>query len=1086
MKDSGAATGRPSGGAGQGRATAATRPLPDALKFANGLLRQRKYDLAAEEYERFVNSGAKGPDLDDARFGLATARLYQGKFPEARRAFDDFLKSEPDGPRSLTARYRLGELSYLVGDYSEARRSLEEFTAATVDHPGLEMAWTYLGDARFGLKDFPGARLAYERSLATFPKGRLAERAKYGLGRTLSALGNRDKAQTVLQELAAQGNAEWVDRAWLQIGMIRQSAGQFEEAIAALAALERAAPQSTLRTEAQLQRAMALVRLKRVGQAETLLRSLVTEGSASQGARAALELATIELESNRSDAALTTLKDALKRFPESPLSPALQFRVAEVLRKQNHLAEAQAQFERMAEANPSDPWADEALQHAAESALERGDLAAARRLAGRFAVVFPHSPLRSQVRLVDARAAAQEGKHAEAVTILKSLVDRPVDAATTKPGPTPGLPSALEQTARYELALCYRALGQTALAEIILAGLAKGSSGPITVDAQFLLGQSHLGAGRYAEAIPALEAYLAASPQGDVADVAMAHLATARIGLGRLDDASNTLAGLAERFPRSPALVTTRLRLAEAALAAHQTERAAEQFRLVAGVERATNEPFPSSGAQTKHPTQPELRLRALAGLGRCLWELSETAQAATAFAAALDLEPNGPKSPEFALAWARALDASKQTDPALKAYSMILDRFAKSAQAPQAALAQARLLAKAGRRDEGARVFERLIADPRAGDALKAAGVTPDMVLSEWGWVLLDAEKLSEADGVFGRLLKEYPASPYAADARFNLAESANLTHNHAEVVRLLTPLVAMKPGKQADNARPNRAGGQSAAQSGATDGTEDDALRRLLPAALYRLGRTQFELKNWAAALVTLDRLLTEFPDNPYGREARYMRAESALRNGDARAAEQGFAALLGEPSAATDPKELIPAVKLKRIQCWVALKRWNDAIEGAEALRGGLPKDDPSIAELNYARGQALLGLGRLDQARAAFQAVMDVRKEGELAAQAQLMRGETYFHQDRFHEALRDFLQVDILHDSRRWRAASLLEAGKVYERLDRWADAAETYERLLTEFPTEPSAPLARQRLADASRRAEFNAQPKKRLVLRRL
>ena len=42
-----------------------------------------------------------------------------------------------------------------------------------------------------------------------------------------------------------------------------------------------------------------------------------------------------------------------------------------------------------------------------------------------------------------------------------------------------------------------------------------------------------------------------------------------------------------------------------------------------------------------------------------------------------------------------------------------------------------------------------------------------------------------------------------------------------------------------------------------------------------------------------------------------------------------------------------------------------------------------------------GQALLGLGRLDEARAAFQAVLEVRKDGELAAQAQLMRGETYF-------------------------------------------------------------------------------------------
>jgi TolA-binding protein len=1034
------------------------------------LLRQRKYDLAAEEYERFMRSGARGPDLADARFGLATARLYQGKFPEAHRAFEDFLKTAPDGPRGLTARYRLGELSYLLGDFSAARRSLEGFTAATIDHPGLEMAWTYLGDARFGLKEFAQARQAYERSLSTYPKGRLAERAKYGLGRTLAALGNRDQALVVLQELAAHGSAEWIDRAWLQIGMIRQTAGQDAEAIAAFSALVHAAPQSALRTEAQLGRALALVRLKRTAEAETSLRSLAKGASSPQAARAAFELATIELESNRPDAALATLKQALKQFPDSPLAPALQFRVAEVYQKQNHLADAQAQFERVSDANPTDPWADDALERAAQSALDRGDRAAARRLAGRFAARFYQSPLLPQVQLIDARAAAQEGKHAEAVAILKSLVEPPAEAET-KTAPAPSLPPALAEAARYELALSYRSLGQTALAEAILAGLAQGSQGPITADAQFLLGQSHVEAGRYAEAIPVLEAYLAASSQGDVADVALAHLAAANVGLGRLDDAWKTLAKLSDRFPQSRALSPTRLRLAEAALAAHQSERAAEQFRLVAGVNTESSERPRSPGDKKSESLEPGLRIRALAGLGRSLSEMDKPAEAAVAFATALDLEPNGPKAAELALAHGRALEASKQIEPALKAYSAVLDRFPQSDLVPQAVLAQARLLAQAGRHDESARLFERLIGDERARNVVEAAGVTSDTLFSEWGWTLLDGNKAAEADRVFARLLQEYPTSPYAADARFNLAESANLVRNHAEVVRLLTPLVAMKPVETGRPNKPKPASGHTATHSGAAHDVGADAVGRLLPAALYRLGRTQVELNDLPAALVTLDRLLVEFPHSPYRREARYMRSEAALRNGDASAAESGFAALLDEPPAPTDPKGLIAAAKVKRIQCWVTLTRWNDALKGAESLKGEFALGDPAIAELDYARGQALLGLGRLDQARTAFQAVIDVRKAGDLAAQAQLMRGETYFHQDRFHEALRDFLKVDILHDSPRWQAAALLEAGKVYERLDRWPDAAETYERLLSKFPTEPSAGLARERLAAANRRA---------------
>ena len=59
--------------------------------------------------------------------------------------------------------------------------------------------------------------------------------------------------------------------------------------------------------------------------------------------------------------------------------------------------------------------------------------------------------------------------------------------------------------------------------------------------------------------------------------------------------------------------------------------------------------------------------------------------------------------------------------------------------------------------------------------------------------------------------------------------------------------------------------------------------------------------------------------------------------------------------------------------------------------------------------------------------------------------------------------------------RGWQAAALLEAGKVYERLDQWADAAETYERLLSKFPTEPSAAEARRRLDAATRRSASKA-----------
>jgi cellulose synthase operon protein C len=465
---------------------------------------------------------------------------------------------------------------------------------------------------------------------------------------------------------------------------------------------------------------------------------------------------------------------------------------------------------------------------------------------------------------------------------------------------------------------------------------------------------------------------------------------------------------------------------------------------------------------------EPALRVRALSGLGRALQELGRSADAAAAFGAVLEMAPGDPLAPEMALARAGSLEAADRPDDALKTYEDAAGRFATRAEGPRAALARARLLAKLGRNEPAAAEYERLLNDPRARSALAKSGATADVLLVEQGWALVDASKPADADRVFARLLMEFPESPHAADARFNLAESANQAHHYAEVIRLLAPMTA---GKASAPSRSPSSGPGDSAPTSASDGSA-----RLLPAVLYRLGRTQVEIRDWSAAASTLDRLFAEFPENPYRRQARFLRAEAALQLGDAAKAESGFAALLAEPASPSDPPDFRRSVRLEQIRCWVALKRWKDLVPAAQGFRGELKPDDPAIAELDYALGQAQMGTGRMEEARQSFQAAINARRGGELAAQAQLMRGETYFHEDRLREALREFLQVEILYDAPRWQAAALLEAGKVYERLDQWADAAETYSRLLAEFPKDPDAPTARSRAETARQRAEKASQ----------
>ena len=71
-------------------------------------------------------------------------------------------------------------------------------------------------------------------------------------------------------------------------------------------------------------------------------------------------------------------------------------------------------------------------------------------------------------------------------------------------------------------------------------------SAPFATNAQFLVGQGHFDAGRFAEAVAPLERYLDANPKGDVADAALAYLALAYRRIGRADAAKGALDRLAK------------------------------------------------------------------------------------------------------------------------------------------------------------------------------------------------------------------------------------------------------------------------------------------------------------------------------------------------------------------------------------------------------------------------------------------------------------------------------------------------------------------------------------------------------------
>jgi TolA-binding protein len=859
--------------------------------------------------------------------------------------------------------------------------------------------------------------------LKRFPDARLADRARYGLARSLAATGDGPRALEVLGELIARESPEWTDKARLQVGKIELAAGRFDEAEKALAKIGP----GPVQVEARLRRGQALARLDRLDAAAELLAPIAADPAEPAAIEAGLDVASVDLRRDRPENALKALDAALARAGGSPLVPALLFRSAEALRALGRDAEARARFLKLATDHPTDPWADDSLLEAARLAQKAGDHDAATDAARKLIDGRAESNLLPAALLILGKSEAAAGRHDAAIAALEKLLgdgSKPPEAA----------PEVVD-AARYELAAAYRAVGEADRADAMLAALAGSANGKTAADAAFLLGRSHLDGGRFAEAAAEFGRSLEAAPDGPLADHALANMAAAQVALNRLDEAAETIGRLDSKAPTSPALPPARLRLAEALAEAGDWPKAVAQFRPLAEATDAS--------------VAADLKERAELGLARALAKGGDAAAAAKAFDAVLAHATDDAKAAALAHERARLVEAAGDVAAALSAYEQVEARAPKSNAALFAALDRARLLAKDSPK-EAADVLGRLLDGDEARARLKTIDQPVDALLADRGWDLLDAGEIAEADKVFAQLLAEFPTSPLAADARFNLAESANERKDHAEVVKLLAPLADSSP----------------------------DAPKlpeRLAPDVLYRLGRTQFELNDHPAAAATFDRLLAEAPASPRVREARLLRAEAALRQDQFEPAEKMLADLIAAPASPDDPPGLIDLAKERRLQALLGLKRWQDALDAADALKPTIA-DPPARDPVEFARGRALMGLGRLEEARAAFQAVIDSRRSGDLAAQARLMRGEAYFHEEQFLQALREFLQVDVLYpNAPRRRAAALLEAGKVYERLGRWDEAAETYQNIIANFADDPHAAEARERREKAL--AERGAKP---------
>jgi cellulose synthase operon protein C len=1020
----------------------------DAASFQNNMA----FDLAVEEWGKFLAKFPKDPLAAKAQHYLGVCQLQLKEFAKAAAAFESVVKANPKFELLEETTFNLG-LSY----YSQASAATPKpYAQAAVAFQGhlekfpkgkqADQATFYLAESEYHQGRKKEAVGAYERVVKQYPQSTVRADAAYAWGVTLEELGDfpaaggaydlflkefannplatevgMRKAETVLQagqfadaakRFEAVGKVEGfsqADYAGLRRGFCLVKLEQYAEAAAVYADVAKRFPQSTIAREAELSAGRWFYRVEKFDDAAPWLRKAF-DANGAEAPEAGHWLARIAIRGGKPADAIATAEKAIAAAAKSPYLTPLKMDRADALYELPEKRTAALEAYRQVFTDHGDhELAPQALYNVAFGELELKQYDAAVKDAAAFLEKFAQHRLAPDVQYVAAESLLLANKYAEADQKYQTLVKAHGSHRDA------GLWRVRWALAQY-LQKKYDAVVDT------LAKTDGLEPADLLAEAHYLVGASRFFTDKYAESAPALAASLKASAKWRQADETLLLLSRAQAKLNQVDAARESAKRLLGEFPASKSLDQANYRLGEYAYAANDFAAAVASYDVV--IAKFADSQF------TPY---------ALYGKG---WSLARTKQHAPAVEAFTTLIDKHPQHSLIADArYGRGL-SRRQTGDAKNAVADFDAYLATNP--PLDAKSNARYergLALVAIQDfaAAATTFEQLLKDhPKYSDA--------DKVRYELAWAWKSQGKNEEAVTQFRTLTVDYPSSTLAGEGHFHVGESLYEQKKFDEAA------------KEYAAARQKTAAGEMAEKS------------------LYKLGWSHFQLKQYPVALEQFASQLDAYPQGPLSADSKFMKAECLFKTNKFMEALPAFK----EAVASESLSEVMRSLGwLHGGQAAAQLKQWKDSVALLDQLIEKTPQS-PYVAEAFYERGWAKQNLNQAAEALGDYEQASTSRDT--VGARARFMIGELRFDQKQYDDAIKDFQRVmfgfggdKAPDDVKVWQAKSGYEAGRCWEvRIEAAADKSKRdvavanskrfYTYVVDKHPSDPLAVEARKRL----------------------
>jgi TolA-binding protein len=756
-----------------------------------------------------------------------------------------------------------------------------------------------------------------------------------------------------------------------------------------------------------------------------------------QAETAQLLLTQAQLSQNKWREAGQTAQAALKKWPEGRQRDSFQFWLAESLLRGDEYAAAEKQYAELLEKTPH--TAHRAAGHYglafAQFKQGRSDAATATlerlaRLAPKGDVAQESELLRGQIQLglekfdkADAvfealiknfpgtrasyraqswlgESLARRGQFEEALKRYAAVTEA-FKASPNKPVTAP-----VAAEAWYGAGWAYWNQGRfDSAADAFAQTLALAQSPRLKRDALLKLGEAHVRAGKLADGVARLKAFLQAHPADPLAgDVQMA-IGDLLFGAGDFAAALPEYAALIAKFPGSPALARANLQagwcawnlgsqLPEAlryfqqalALAKDQAEAVEALFK-VGDTQFALGRYQDAAESYRQLIGQfPDSKLveRTMFQLGQSYQRLRDADAAGNVFRSLIEKFPDGTLAPEAQFQIGLIEAGQNREESARAAFLEAIRRYPESEWAKRAALAIGESFYREGKCDEAASEFEKLMAAAPGTELAQRA-------FYHRGWCYFSKGQPEKALSEFGSFLKQYPQSALAPDVQFWVADYFMKQKDYIKAQENFQCVAKNYPAS------------------------------KLADTAQYMAGRSAYLRQDYKAALELYEALLKTFPESSWCCDARF-----------------------GEGDALSE------------------LGRFDDALLVFDSLAKQFP-DCYLACDAHGRKADCLFTLGRFEDAVAAYRKALDCARDAEPAFRNQLYYklGQSFEKAGKLGDAFEWYSKAiyeqaaapdPTAPPERFWSCKAGLAAGSVKEQQQQWREAIALYQRMAEQCP----------------------------------